>query len=240
MNHTLIACAAIAVLAGSASAATVHARYLGLGQTSGTYNINYKNGLFTSTAGAGSLRHQFQNLPGNLFAGQTLRTFCLDIAQLVDTSGNFLKYNITSVANAPDQDLPAGHVIGSARASLLESLYANARQAGLIDHRGSGIGFVDGQHAAAFQLVIWELAFEKEGDHGNIGDGEFKVTNAINAGVSQHFDTFFGWANAGDSLSGLRAMTFAGAQDQIIIIPLPTGGALALAGLTAIAIRRRR
>jgi MprA protease rhombosortase-interaction domain-containing protein len=35
-------------------------------------------------------------------------------------------------------------------------------------------------------------------------------------------------------------MTSQTAQDQLIVIPLPTGGALALAGLAGIAIRRRR
>lgn len=239
MKLMLVACAGCAVLASGASAATVKARYLGTGQTFGTYSINYKNGIFTANAGAGELRHRFANEPGNLFANETLRTFCVDIAENVSTGVDRL-YSITSVSTAPDGDFPAGHVIGSSRAALLASLYRGAIMNGLVDHRGSAIGFVDGKHAAAFQLVIWELAFEAEGAHGTIGSGEFKVTSSIDAGVSAYFSTFFEWADAGYTLNGLRAMTFEGAQDQLIIIPLPTGGALALAGIAGIAIRRRR
>jgi hypothetical protein len=240
MNRLLISCTALAVLAGGASAATMKAKYLGIGQNSGSYSINYKSGTYTANVGAGELRHQFDAVDGGRFASQTLKTFCIDIAENVQTNV-WHNYSIDSVASAPDGDAPAGHIIGSARAGLIASLYANAITDGLLDNRGSAVGFTDGMHAAAFQLVVWELAFEADGAHGDLTSGEFKVTNSINAGVSAYFSTFLTWANLGTSFGSLRAMTFQGAQDQLIVIPLPAGGMMGLAGLAGIAaIRRRR
>jgi hypothetical protein len=107
------------------------------------------------------------------------------------------------------------------------------------------------QQAAAFQLVIWELAFEDAGVlaaaaggpnyNSLVANDDFKVNNSINASVAANFNTFFGWAFNGDTLGGLRAMSSQTAQDQLIVIPLPTGGVMALAGLVGIAgVRRRR
>jgi hypothetical protein len=244
MNRLLISCAALAVLAGGASAATVEARYRSAqSMFTGNFDIRYNNGVDPqynpSNVGAGALAHEFRNTAGNLFAGQTLMTFCIDIAQTVD--GNWRDYNITSVATAPDQDLPQGHVIGSTRAGYLASLYANAIADGLLDHRGSAIGFTDATHAAAFQLVVWELAYEAENTAWDLASGQFSVANSIAGDISAYFPTFFDWADDGLTLGGLRAMTFEGAQDQLIVIPLPTGGVMALAGLVGIAgVRRRR
>jgi len=244
----VIAVAAVAALAGGASAATLKAKYTGLGQNSGNYHIalNHNGGTLTAHVGAGALKHQVQN-DSQTFAGQLLRTFCVDLAQNV--VGQVKTYEIISVANAPDPDAPTGNV-GSLRAGYLQSLYYNAMQAGLIDHRGSATDAMTDKQAAAFQLTVWELAFEDAGVlAAAVGGGsyasllagdDFSVTSNINAGVAANFNTFFGWAFNGDTLGGLRAMASQTAQDQLIVIPLPTGGAMALAGLTTLAAVRRR
>lgn len=244
-----VAAAAVVTVAGAAQGATIKAKYDGLGQNHGSYSISltHNTGTLTANVAAGALKHQVQG-DSQTFAGQALRTFCIDLAQNV--VGQIRTYDIVSVASAPDPDAPTGN-IGSVRASYLESLYYNARQAGLIDNRGSATGAMDGKTAAAFQLVVWELAFEDAvnlaaaaGNSGMynslvVSDG-FKVTNSINAGVAANFGNFFDWAFSGDTLSGLRGMTSDTAQDQLILIPLPTGGGLALAGLTGLAVLRRR
>ena len=250
MVRTFIACAAIAALAGTASAATIKAKYEGLAQNTGTYSISmtHSNGTISANVNAGALKHKAQN-DSELFAGQMLRTFCIDIAQNV--VGQIRTYNVVSVASAPEPEAPTG-AIGTIRAGYLQSLYANAMQAGLIDHRGSATDAMTNQQAAAFQLVVWELAFEDAGvlsaavGLGNYKDllkvDAFKVTNSINATVFNLTEGFFEWAFSGDKLGGLRAMVSPTAQDQLVIIPdpLPTGAGLALAGLAGVAIRRRR
>lgn len=248
MVRTFVACAAIAACAGGASAATIKAKYMGLGQNTGTYNISmtHSQGTISANVNAGALKHQVQG-DSELFAGQMLRTFCIDIAQNV--VGQVKTYDVVSVASAPEPDAPTG-AIGTIRAGYLQSLYANAIEAGLIDRRGSATDAMTNQQAAAFQLVVWELAFEDAGilsaavGLGNYKDllkvDAFKVTNSFNATVFNMTENFFEWAFAGDTLGGLRAMVSGTAQDQLVIIPLPTGGALALAGLAGVAIRRRR
>jgi hypothetical protein len=245
----VLAAAAVAALAGSASAATLKAKYTGLGQNSGTYNISltHNTGTLSSSVKAGALKHQVQGDSQN-FAGALLKTFCVDLAQNV--VGQVKTYNIVSVASAPDPDAPTGNV-GALRAGYLGSLYYNAIQNGLLDNRGSATDSMTDQQAAAFQLVIWELAFEDSAvlaastglaNFGTLLAGDdFKVSNSINANVAANFNTFFGWAFNGDTLGGLRAMSSQTAQDQLIVIPLRTGGAMALAGLVGIAgVRRRR
>lgn len=248
MVRTFIACAAVVALAGTASAATIKAKYTGLGQNSGTYNLSmtHSSGVITANVHAGALKHQVQG-DSQTFAGAMLRTFCIDIAQNV--VGQVKTYDIVSVASAPEPDAPTG-AIGSIRAGYLQSLYANAIDAGLLDKRGSATDAMTNQQAAAFQLVVWELAFEDAGilsaavGLGNYKDllkvDAFKITNSINVTIANLTEGFFEWAFAGDSLGGLRAMVSGTAQDQLIVIPLPTGGALAMAGLAGLAIRRRR
>lgn len=245
----VFAAAAVAAIAGSASAATLKAKYTGLAQNTGTYNVSltHNSGTIAQSVKAGALQHQVQG-DSQTYAGAMLRTFCVDLAQNV--VGSVKTYNIVGVASAPDPDAPTGNV-GALRAGYLGSLYYNAIQAGLLDGRGSATDAMTNQQAAAFQLVIWELAFEDAGilsaavGNGNYAElvktDNFKVTNSIAANVTTNLDTFFGWAFNGDTLGGLRAMTSATAQDQLIVIPLPTGGAMALAGLVGVAgIRRRR
>ncbi len=249
MNRLLISCAALAVVAGSASAATLKAKYTGLGQNSGNYHISlaHNTGTLTAHVGAGALKHQVQG-DSETYAGALLKTFCIDLAQNV--VGQVRTYDIASVASAPEPDAPTGNV-GTLRAGFLQSLYYNAIQNGLIDNRGSATDSMTGQQAAAFQLVVWELAFEDAGVLAAASGGpnytsllasdNFEVTSSIASGVASNLNTFFGWAFNGDALGGLRAITSATAQDQLIIIPLPTGGMMGIAGLAGIAaIRRRR
>lgn len=245
----VLAAAAVAALAGTASAATLKAKYSGLGQNSGSYHVSliHDTGTINAHVGAGALKHQVQG-DSETFAGALLKTFCVDLAQNV--VGQVKTYDIVSVASAPDPDAPTGNV-GTLRAGFLQSLYYNAIQAGLLDSRGSATDSMTGQQAAAFQLVVWELAFEDSGVLAAAAGGpnytsllandDFEVTSTISAGVAANLDTFFGWAFNGDVLGGLRAITSATAQDQLIVIPLPTGGMMGIAGLAGIAaIRRRR
>jgi hypothetical protein len=246
----------MAVLAGGASAATIKAKYTGLGQNSGQYKL-YFGGAQTPghNVAAGAIKHTVAN-DSAIWAGAQLRTFCIDIAQSVQGQNNV--YQIRSVADAPDPDAPTGN-IGTARAGLLGSLYYNAIQNGLLDNRGSATDAMTNQQAAAFQLVVWELAFEDAsvltGARGEGGDStswatllatdQFITTqgngNAVGGAIAASALTFFEWAFNGDALGNLRAITSMTAQDQLIVIPLPTGGMMGLAGLAGFAaIRRRR
>lgn len=249
MNRLLCAAAALAVVAGGAQAATVKAKYTGVGDAVGNafgLKLVHTQGTSNYNVRAGSLIHQVQ-ASSETFAGQSLRTFCIDLAQTVNGSVN--TYTIKKVDAAPDPDAPTGNV-GEIRAGFLQSLYANAIDAGLLDRRGSWIGDDDKQ-ASAFQLVVWELAFEDAGILDTARGGvmpinslltqdNFKVTSNLNTVASSDIEQFFQWAFEGRTLAGLRAMTSMTAQDQLIVVPLPTGGALALAGLAGVAIRRRR
>lgn len=220
-----LAVAAAIAAAGSATADTVDLSYLGGGK-----------GLSVSVAGpgrsgavfAGQLVHAFSNGSGvaSGWTGSHI-TFCTELAEVVSTSS--VEYTVEDVADVP----APGPGMGADRAQALRDLYAAAN--------GAQFG-TDNLQAAAFQVALWELAFDFDlGETtADLNGGAFKVTST-STGVRMQAEAWLNTAlaNYGLASTGLVGLSRSGKQDQIFLVPLPAPVALGLAGLVAVAGMRR-
>ena len=209
---------------------TVEASRVGYGLTQ---NINVTGsqigGSFTFPVG--QFVYNFRNGVGEgaLLNGDTL-TFCTDLAQ--DVFPGYALYNVVPVANTPDP----GPVMGGAKAQAIADVWAAI----------AGQQFTSAPHAAAFQMLVWEIVYDFTGSVGSLDASSGNVQYQSSASTAGHFsstlaifNSFKSAVGGGGSLSDLRAVTNGDNQDQIVIIPAP--GAIALVGAAAfMAVRRNR
>lgn len=235
---TRFAIAAIAALgAGSAALAdTVDVKFLGAGQGRVIkFDLNGKrHNVF-----AGQLEHRFSNGTGvgARFEGDLL-TFCTDLMEHVSQD--------TDTFDVVDPQFAPNPAMGEARADALRDIYAFAGGAQLA--RGA-----DRDFAAAFQLAVWEIVYDFDSDEGrsslDVESGAFesykrngsRLSTAIRDHLADLFAAVGSFEERGDF--GLFAVTNNGKQDQLVgtpMVPLPTPGALAFAGLLGVAGARKR
>lgn len=230
-SSLIVALAGLTAMASVASADSVDMRFLG---TSAGRDVKITFGSTTVNVFAGQLRHQITN--GTGLAAQlnspSMVTFCTDLDQYVNSSYN--TYQLVNLSGVPN---PA---MGLDKANAVNALYLAANSAQF----GS-----NSDYAAAFQLAIWEVVNDYDasiaGNGLSLTAGNFKakqtsgaaltaaVVNAYNSLVGQ----ISGLLNGPRIVMGLKSDTH---QDQLVIIPLPTGAAMAGLGLGMIALRRRR
>jgi hypothetical protein len=139
-------------------------------------------------------------------------------------------YQVRAVKDVPTNPGP----MGSDRAQAIRDLYKAAAD----DQFGS-----DNTKAAAFQIAVWELAFDfVAGDSGssNLNGGLLKLTST-STNVRNQANIWLGivHANFGYSGAGVVGLARTGNQDQLFLVPLPAPIALGLAGLAGVAIIRR-
>lgn len=237
MNHTTTAIAIIAAATTVASADIVDMKYTGVGAGKNV-KIHFNDSSFN--AFAGEIEHEIQGAQSpNTFLNGTLYTYCADISEHVAT--NFSEYEITSVDNVPMTD-NMFTAMNSTKSSAIRALYATTYDAHLNRE-------FDDTQAAAFQLTIWEIVNDYNGNESSIdvtaGSLTFSKTNGkdiqnsiVNAveGFKQKMTIGLeaGWGN----FSGVVGLANAGAQDQLAV-PAPGAFALLAAG-GLITTRRRR
>ncbi len=144
-------------------------------------------------------------------------TFCTEITENVGGGGSYT-YDVMSPEFAPNTA-----PMGAARAALLNELFG--RYIGVVN-------FSSATDMAAFQMAVWEIAYDNGVD---LSGGDFQVTAGNNASrtlAQAYLDALDG---TGPQVS-VEAFVNAGRQDQIV----PTPGALALLGLAGLAGSRRR
>ncbi len=233
-NIRNVVCAALVCSAGAgaAMADTVEVRYRNTGLTRSITLSGVRN----ATVHAGELVHEFRNGTGAAASLTGLiSTFCTEVTQNVNT--NWHLFTLTDASQAP---MP-GSGMGEAKASMLARLYGLA---GGQQHQSA-------DYAAAFQMMIWEIVYDYDeavADTGNLsrtsGNLRFSSSGSYFGAVSAIFDDLRTslMASAGTPMPNLAAIVNGTTQDQLLVLmPLPSAGAMALAGLVGVAgVRRRR
>lgn len=232
MSKHWIAAAMAAMLSAPALADTVDVKFLGTGAgTSVKINLNGNQ----TNVFAGQLIHQFSNGTG---AGAQLSgtyvTFCTDLTEYVTSTTK--TYNVVGI-----EDMPNSAPMGAAKAQAIADLYAYAA--------GSQIALAATDNiAAAFQIAVWEIVTDFNALAVNNGlslsAGSLKVTktngSSLGSTLTSTIAAMFSALGTNASGSGILGVSRAGSQDQLVVVPLPAPGILALAGLGGVVALRRR
>ncbi|MGD9693028.1 MAG: hypothetical protein AB7G17_09595 [Phycisphaerales bacterium] len=219
----------------TASAGTVNLDFQGSGLNQSVRIHDTSLGVSNLNVAAGQLKYKV--LAGGTHPGFTvgsiIYTFCTDISQ--GAADGYL--TIVSLDQAP----APGAAMGLDRAAMISLLYATK--------------YADSQttaaKAAAFQLAVWEIVNEatidfSQGTRGLAGldasSGDFRASTNASAQTQANSYLDSAFTAFKDGLLGMNVVAGVSPtiQDQLFIIPLPTGAGLACAGLLTVGARRKR
>lgn len=169
---------------------------------------------------------------------ELFRTFCLQRNEYMDY--NAAGFNVVGVST----QTVAGGVNLAAEVAYLYTMFRAGTLPGSAITDGSYGGGNHGTEADSLQRAIWSFMGQLNPNSAEVTSDVQAVAlrNAASAAIASNSWSGIGnvrilnltWATG---RSGFGAGT--DAQDQLVIIPLPTGAALGLAGLSLLAIRRR-
>ncbi len=228
----ITAAAAVLATAAFASADSVTMRFTGSGAGR---NVTIRVNGDQHNVHAGQLNHEVTARTGPTGpALGALTTYCVDVSEWVSSSNR--QYEVTDLTDAPVGAGNDGMAQHQADAIGRLYAYANGQQFGTSNN-----------FAAAFQIAVWEVVsdMDTESSSLSVGSGDFRAWN-LNSGTTSYLSTLLGVATSeGLAIdSSLRALTNDGSQDQMfqVVVPLPTTGAMAAAGLLGAGFfgRRRR
>lgn len=240
MNPSTLAAAALATLAlasGAMAASTASMAFTG---TAKGANTRILFGSQTINAFTGQLKHTISNATGlySTLNGER-RTFCIDLAQHVSSNTN--TYDIVDIA-AETAGISATYA--SVRASAIASIYNTYGNQAIGTSNTTTNDF-----AAAFQIAVWELAYDYTGVASSInlaaGITRFQSTNgaALSNGILSAFNTIISSVGSAQVLPGLVALRSASYQDQLVYVPgtlIPSAGSATMAALGGLLMARRR
>lgn len=250
----LAALAAMVVIAGAASADQVDMRFMSVGAgraVSVQYWIGSTKVLDTQTF-AGSLNHEFRSTTAggtNAVGASSLATFCVDILESVDSRWRTME--VRDLGSVPVDENQLTGTFADSRVQRLGQLYNYGMMNGLLNAGGgwangdvgnTAAGNTNRDQAAAWQLLVWELAFG-DADVSNWDEAGALRVAGVSASVRNFFSTFRDAARNVDALTGLRAASRGRVQDQLVVIPLPPAAYAGMGLLGAVIgvsyIRRR-
>jgi hypothetical protein len=232
-NVKVLAAVGLAVFGAgaAASADTVEMRFVSVGHA----RVVDVAGAYNGQLYAGELVHEFRNGTGEA-AGLSgfIATFCTELTQ--QATDNWSLYTLTHPQSAPSP----GVGMGAAKAEQLARLFEIA----------AGQQNQGADYAAAFQLMVWEIVYDYDASVAGTANLDRLAGDARFTGGDSHFGVvsvlFDGLrssllAASGAGMTDLRAVVNEGAQDQLVMMPLPSAGVLAGAGLLGlVGVRRRR
>lgn len=229
ITRNLALCAAAATVGTGASANTLQLN----GFTSSIQTVNIQNSPVPNTPSrVGASGFEMTDTTGDL--GDFI-AWCVDVAHWLMPVGNSQDYNIVSDPWSNSYGL---------------SDKAEERIQALFDANYGSLDTSNGDQAAAFQIALWESAFEGDLNTPSMTDDLFQATssgstalantylaNAASYGGPQNWKLTFlevdGYDADRASNTGQNLVT-------VSAVPLPAGGLLLITGFGMLAIRRRR
>lgn len=205
--------ALLATLAASANAGTITAHYNGLYSQGATVN---QDSVFAGNVSTVTFEWTRTDTPGpgvDNTLSSPFRAYCIEIVQNVSGNTDYT-YNVVSAS---------AHGFSPLQEILLGRLWASYQSS-----------VVDSTSSAAFQLAVWELAFDSGAD---LSVGDFTASDP-----SASIMLAQGWLSAisSNSYSGGQApisvLEHPSAQDQLV----PTPGSLALLATGGVLSARRK
>ncbi len=174
-----------------------------------------------------------------------LKTFCVQLTERTNRDETET-YDVVGIEAVPDNP-PGPGPLGAARAMLIQDLFSR-----YYDSVMSKTGNAAKNHAAAFQIVVWEITHESEasGTTENIlsdldirrGFAEFDASNTVE-NLAENMLESLGTGGFLSTIS-LAGLTNANYQDQIIVVPSTVPGIGSLAAIAGLGLarsgRRRR
>ncbi len=173
-------------------------------------------------------------LNGNLFGNgvESFTAWCLDI---VTTMRNGTNYEATST---PFDLAPNARILTAGQIDSIGRLF---------DTAFSTLVLSDNAQSAGFQLALWEIVYEKDGNPLNLGDGRFEAWGSGAAAAIAAGQAFLN--NLGGPATATYALTFLQSdphRSQNLVtatlapVPLPAAGLLLIGALGGLAALRRR
>ncbi|MFN0012044.1 MAG: Cys-Gln thioester bond-forming surface protein [Phycisphaerales bacterium] len=225
-------------LAGAAFAApTAEMAFTGAGKGSNV-KIVFNGNSFN--AFSGQLKHTISGATGlNSVINGDRRTFCIDLSQHVNKNTN--TYEIVDIVAEVSGISPA---FAGVRGAAISGIYNTFGSAAIGSTNATSNDF-----AAAFQLAVWELAYDFTGVASSInlaaGVASFKKTDgsALSGGILTQFNNIISAVGNGPVAAGLVALRSGNYQDQLVYVPgtlIPSAGSAAMAALGGLLIARRR
>lgn len=228
---------AIVALIGSSGLALAdfEATYVGL-TGGGTVHIN-NGGFVDQDFNAGHITFAYTNSGtdgGERGVGQyssgTFSGFCIELQNIVETGAHI--YDVDFISNGPNPSPGSGGpAYDAADEAEVNAVVAAAISLGWINNDLSANTATDMQ-LSAIQGQIWKVVLDTSVVTGN---GAVAVEMAtLQAQIA---------LDPTGTVSGLRAMLNADTQDQLFVVPLPTGvfaGLITLGGLAGVRRARQR
>lgn len=210
MKHSLSLLAlTLAAAAGSAQASTVTFTGFANGSEGVTYKLDYA-GTSNDVQGSANAGGFATTLDGS----PSFETYCVDLYQAISFGVAYSDYG----------NFGASHVFNNASAyGDLSRLYARAG------------AVTTATQEAAFQLAVWEIAYETGGSY-NLGSGTASFTGS--AGAISLASTWLSSLGAGGP--AIQVIESREHQDVIRAVPEPETYAMFLAGLAAMGFVARR
>lgn len=213
MTKTSFRLAAVLCVVGAASQAHAdNVTFTGFAHGSETVNYSLNSGGTSTGVSAGGFTTLIQN------GGPSFTSYCVDLAETISFGTLYTGYS----------SVGAGHVFANSDAYAdLSRLYAVAGP------------IFDSAHEAAFQIAVWEIAYETAATYG-LGSGvaRFSGGTAASLGFASSWLTAIGSASGGPSINVLDRR---GSQDVIYApVPEPSTVALMFAGFIGMATMARR
>lgn len=223
----------VAALAGSAAAAPIAVDFRGTGLGTSA-SVSFHSGNSSAFSNRGLFVGQLLHTLGTGPSARDFVTYCIDLTQYAGDG----QFDLVGLRSAPvTNPAPSNQwEMNQGQADALNALYHAFH--GSVDTNAE---------AAAFQAAIWEITFDwstvdgntfSPGDTSNLTGGVVQVHNNVsNTLYAGYLNAAVGRAN---TRSILGAIVSDSQQDQLLVIPLPSAGLMAGAGVLALGSRRRR